>query len=129
MSNAARLLLLSLVTSAVVHAVAGITLAPLLFFTAAVSYPIMVVVVALLVVPLHIYFRRRGLSSRGQLPWVISCGLLCGFIIYCSLAAPNLAEFGAFSIELAIGYSAIGLFAALICWGFYNWGPLRPQPR
>jgi fatty-acid desaturase len=70
MPNSLRLLLLCFGAPALVHMLAGLTWAPLLLFTAVVSYPIMVAAVFVFVVPLHRLFARRQLDARSQLRFV-----------------------------------------------------------
>lgn len=125
MPNPLRLLLLCLLAPALVHVVVGMTWAPLLLFTAIVSYPIMFAAVCVFVLPLHVLFSRRRLDARRQLLFVLPLGVIGGFAVHLALASPNLATSAAISSRLALEYALVGLVSALLCWALYNWGPLR----
>jgi hypothetical protein len=125
---ALRLLLLCFSVAALADVLAGLLWAPMLFFTAVVSYPIAVVVTLAFVIPLHRVFSRRHVNAPRQLLFVLPLGALGGFAVHLTLAAPNVVVSGALSSRLAIEYAAFGLFAALLCWALYNWGPLRLRP-
>jgi O-antigen/teichoic acid export membrane protein len=121
MPTSLRLLLIGLAGPAVAHLVSIVVLfAPLLIFTAVVSYSIAVVVTAIALVSLHGVFVRRKYDARRQLTPILLVSSVCGLMVYVVLAWPH-----PFSLALAAWYAAFGVVNGLSCWALYNWGPLR----
>lgn len=121
MQTPVRLLLIVLVAPALAH-VAGalVLLAPLLVFTAPVSYPLSVLGAGVAVPALHAVFLRRRLQIAQQLGLVLPVGAVLGLVFYLALfrSFDPLAPFAAW-------YAAYGVVTGLMCWILYNWGPLR----
>jgi hypothetical protein len=121
MQTPVRLLLIALAAPALAHLVGVVVLfAPLLIFTAVVSYPISVVVTAIALFSVHGVFVRRKYDARWQLTLILLVSSVGGLIVYVLLAWPH-----PFSFALAAWYSAFGVVNGLSCWTLYNWGPLR----
>jgi hypothetical protein len=120
---ALRLLSIGLVAPLCVHLLAALLWAPILIFTSIVSYPLMVAVTLLLLLPVHLLFRRFKLTKALQLVFVTSVGLGFGFIVYLILFAPFPP--GRLSASLATDYALLGLLSSTLCWFLYHWGPLR----
>lgn len=120
-----RILVVALVAPAVAHFAAMVVLAaPLLVFTAPVSYPISVLVTGAALSALHSVFALSAKEPAQQLVAVLSMGVALGFAAYFLLFWA-----GALSTLLAVWYGAFGILNAVICWALYNWGPLRIRRR
>lgn len=121
MRTPVRLLLIVLIAPALAHvAAAFVLLAPLLIFTAPVSYPLSVLAAGVGVPTLHALFLRRHLQIAQQLGLVLPVGAILGLVFY-------LALFRSFDplAPLAAWYAVYGVVTGLTCWILYNWGPLR----
>jgi hypothetical protein len=118
MANWLRLLLLAVVGPIVAHVVAALAYAPILMFTAVASVPIAVAIALILVPLLHQLFVRFRLIARHQLLVALAAGLAVGVAVHLLLGP-------AANTRLAVEYGLFGLLNALVCWAFYNWGPLR----
>jgi hypothetical protein len=120
---ALRLFGIGLVVPICVHLVAALLWAPILIFTSMVSYPLMVSVTLLLLLPTHLLFKKYIPSMVHQLAAVTSAGAGFGFLVYLLLFVPFTP--GRFSASLATDYTALGLLSSTFCWVFYHWGPFR----
>ena len=116
-----RLLLIVLLAPALAHVTAAVVLfAPLLVFTAPVSYPLSVAVIGVALPSIHAVFLRRTQDAAPQLRIVLVAGSIIGLVVYLLLSWSL-----ALSPLLAAWYSGFGLINGVWCWALYNWGPLR----
>lgn len=120
-----RILLIALVAPTLTHLAAAVVLvAPLLVFTAPVSYPISVLVTGAALSVLNKVFSRGAKEPAQQLGIVLAVGAVLGLMAYLLLSwALSL------SALMAAWYSAFGLVNGVVCWALYNWGPLRERHR
>lgn len=125
MQATARLLAITLLGPFLAHVVGGLILStPLLFFTAVVSYPVSAVLTVLSLVPLHTVFSRGSLSARHQIPLVVAWSSVVGLLLFVVLFWPPQVQ-----LALPAWYAAFGVLNGLLCWGLYNWGPLKVPGR
>jgi hypothetical protein len=121
MQTSLKLLLIVFAAPALAHVLAEVLLfAPLLVFTAPVSYPLRVLVTGATLPSLHAVFLHRTQGAAPQLPIVLVVCVVFGVAGYLLLSWTL-----DFSAMLAAWYAAFGIANGVICWGLYNWGPLR----
>jgi hypothetical protein len=121
MRTSLRLLLIVFTAPALAHVLAAVLLfAPLLVFTASVSYPLSVIVTGAVLPSLHTVFLHRTQGATQQLPVILVVCVVLGVAGYLLLSWTL-----DFSAMLAACYAAFGITHGVLCWVLYNWGPLR----
>ena len=121
MRTSLKLLLIVFAAPALAHVVGAVLLlAPLLVFTAPVSYPLSVLVAGAALPSLHAVFLQRTQGAAQQLPVVLVVCVVLGVAVYLLLFWTQ-----DLSAMLAAWYAAFGIANGVMCWGLYNWGPLR----
>jgi hypothetical protein len=114
-----RLFLIALLAPALAHLIAAF-IAPMLVFTALLSYPICVLVAGIAVPSLHAFLLRRPRRAAQQFALAVLLGAALGVVVYGALFWA--AEWSGI---MAAGYVAFGVLNGILCWLLYNWGPLN----
>ena len=124
-----RLTAIGFLVPAVVHGVGAIGYSGMMLFTAPVSYPLMVVITFLFLVPLHLLFGRFHLSPWAQLPVGATAGLTGDLLVQALVFQHALLDGQGLISRAAVSNLSLGFGASLVCCVLYNWGPVNPTDR
>ncbi len=118
-SRRARLLAIAFAAPLVVHVLGSLFWSPLLLLVAFLTYPLMVMITAVLLLSLHVVYSRLRAGPTAQLCTALPLGCIAGVLVTLIL---NPASFGS---GLTAQYAALGALAATTSWLLYNWGPFK----
>ena len=116
-----RLFGIALLAPALAHLTGAVVLfAPMLLFTAPLSYPLSVLVAGVAVPSLHAFLVCHPRRAAQQLVLAAPVGAGLGLVAYGALSWAVTP-----SAMMAAGYAAFGALNSVLCWLLYNWGPFN----